>query len=101
VVICLRPRSVHSEEYKLVAGLLLEARQKAGLTQRELATRLGKPAAFPHKVEHGEREINIVELLDYCHALGLDFAQFAGQVADAVKELRHERATASSDSSSS
>jgi len=83
-----------------VAGLLLEARLKAGLTQRELATRLGKPAAFPHKVEHGEREINIVELLDYCHALGLDFAQFAAQVARAVKELRHERATASSDSSS-
>lgn len=84
-----------------MAGLLLEARQKAGLTQRELATRLGKPAAFPHKVEHGEREINIVELLDYCHALGLDFAQFAEQVAQGVKELRQERATASVDSSSS
>lgn len=84
----LRPRSVHSDEYKLVAGLLLEARLKAGLTQRDVAARLRKPAAFPHKVEHGEREINIVELLDYCEALGLDFGQFAAQVAQAVKELR-------------
>lgn len=84
-----------------MAGLLLEARQKAGLTQRELAIRLGKPAAFPHKVEHGEREINVVELLDYCQALGLDFAQFAAQVALGVKELRQERAAAASDSSSS
>lgn len=71
-----------------MAQLLLEARQKAGLTQRDVATRLNKPAAFPHKVEHAEREINIVELLDYCEALGLDFVQFAAEVERTVRELR-------------
>jgi len=35
-------------------------------------------------------------MLDYCEALGLDFAQ----VAQAVKELSQGRAAASSDSSS-
>lgn len=67
---------------------MLEARQKAGLTQREVAKRLNKPAAFPHKVEHAEREINIVELMDYCEALGLGFEQFAAEVGRAVRELR-------------
>lgn len=100
-VIHLRPRSVHSDEYKLVASLLLDARQKSGLTQREVATRLGKPAAFPHKVEHGEREINIVELLDYCDALKLDFTQFASTVADAVKELRQKNAISENETSPS
>ena len=100
-VIHLRPRSVHSDEYKLVASLLLEARQKSGLTQRDVAARLGKPAAFPHKVEHGEREINIVELLDYCDALKLDFSQFAATVASAVKELRQQNVDPESKSSPS
>lgn len=71
-----------------MAALLLQARHKAGLTQREVAARLRKPAAFPHKVEHGEREINIVELLDYCEALELDFTEFAAQVKRAVQDLR-------------
>ena len=100
-VIYLRPRSVHSDEYKLVAHLLLQARQKTKLTQRDVAVRLGKPPAYPHKVEHGEREINIVEMIDYCGALGIDFVAFAVEVAQAVKELRQQVNDSSSGDSSS
>jgi transcriptional regulator with XRE-family HTH domain len=79
---------VHSDEYKLLAEHLRLARVRSGLTQREVAARLRKPPAFPHKVEHGERELNVVELLDYCEALGIDFVQFAAEIAQAVRELR-------------
>lgn len=78
----------------MVARLLLEARRRSGLTQREVAARLRQPPAFPHKIEHGEREINIVELLDYCQVLGIDFVQFAAEIAQAVKELRQSQQVA-------
>jgi len=79
---------VHSDEYKLLAEHLRQARKRVGLTQREVAARLRKPPAFPHKIEHAERDLNVVELIDYCEALGIDFVQFAAEIAQAVRELR-------------
>lgn len=74
-----------------MAKLLLKARQGSGLTQRQVAARLHKPASYPHKVEHGEREINIVELVNYCEALQIDFAEFATEIALRLKELRRSQ----------
>jgi transcriptional regulator with XRE-family HTH domain len=79
---------VHSDEYKLLAEHLRQARKRVGLTQREVAARLRKPPAFPHKIEHAERDLNVVELIDYCDALGIDFVQFTAEIAQAVRELR-------------
>lgn len=68
--------------------MLREARENAGLTQRDVAAKLGKPPSFPHKVETGERELNIIELMDYCAAMGQDFTEFVEQVKAAVTRLR-------------
>ena len=66
---------------------LREAREAAGLTQRELAARLGKPPSFPHKAETAERELNIVELMDYCAALDVNFLSFVRELAAAIQNL--------------
>lgn len=84
----LKPRSVHSDEYRLLARSLKEARQNAGLTQRELAARLKKPHTFIHKAEIGERELNVIELIDYCSALGIGFIPFVSDIEKSVEELR-------------
>ncbi len=68
--------------------MLRQARQDAGLTQRDVAARLSKPASYPHKVETGERELNVIELMDYCSALGVDFVKFVRDVRTVVEELR-------------
>jgi transcriptional regulator with XRE-family HTH domain len=51
---------------------LISARTAAGLTQQELAVRIGRQQTFVSKYEIGERRIELVELLDICAALGID-----------------------------
>lgn len=65
-------KSVFTKEYEVVLQRLVQARKKAGLTQHELACRLGKPQSFVSKYERRERRIDAVELVLIAHALGFD-----------------------------
>ncbi|WP_235526204.1 helix-turn-helix domain-containing protein [Caulobacter sp. Root1472] len=51
--------------------LLVEARKSYGLTQRELAARLGKPPSFVAKIEVGERRVDVVEFIAISRAIGV------------------------------
>ena len=65
-------KAFHTERYaKLIEGLVA-ARHKAGLTQQQVADRLGKPQSYVAKIEGGERRLDILEFVDYAHALGRD-----------------------------
>jgi len=52
--------------------LLVAAREKAGLTQQQLADRLGKPQSFISKYEGGERRIDVIEFIAIADALDMD-----------------------------
>jgi transcriptional regulator with XRE-family HTH domain len=64
-------RSQHSARYKRFCVLLVEARQAKGLTQAEVARRLGKPQSFVAKYEGGERRLDVVEFLEIVDVLGV------------------------------
>ena len=55
-------KSIYSKEYKGVVDKLKKARQKAGLKQEEVASKLKKPQSFISKIESGERRVDVVEL---------------------------------------
>ncbi len=57
--------------------LIRTLRLEAGLTQAELAKRLGRPQSFVSKYENGERQLDFVELHDVCVALNLRIGDFA------------------------
>lgn len=59
-------------EYKYLCVLLVEARQKAGLLQAQLAKKLRKPQSFISKVETAERVLDLFEYLTYARTLGLE-----------------------------
>ena len=65
-------KSVFSPQYMLFLRLLAEARLKAGLTQVELASLLGRPRNFVWKYENGERRLDIVEFLSIAKTLRLN-----------------------------
>lgn len=69
-------KSIYSREYSLFLEQLRKAREEKGLTQTELAERLGQTQSFVSKVERGERRIDIVELRAFCSAIGISFSQF-------------------------
>ncbi len=58
-------------QYELFCQTLAEARQAKGLTQAEVADRLGKPQSFISKYENGERRLDVVEFLEVCQALAI------------------------------
>jgi len=65
-------RSIHSSEQRRLRALLVEAREKAGLTQAEVARRLRRPQSFVAKYEGNERRIDVIEFIQIAKALGAD-----------------------------
>jgi len=65
----------YREQYDAFLKRLRQARLKAGLTQEEVARRLGKPQSFVSKCESGERRVDVVELTRLAKLYGktLDF----------------------------
>lgn len=65
-------RTIHSPQHQALCELLIAARRKAGLTQHEVAERLGRPQSFVAKVEGGERRLDVIEFIELTRALGVD-----------------------------
>lgn len=59
----------NSTRYELFQKALAEARQEKGLTQADVAMRLGKPQSFVSKYESGERRLDVIEFLEVCEAV--------------------------------
>lgn len=49
-------------QYQRFLEQLRAARKAAGLTQADVARRLGRPQSFVSKCESGERRVDVVEL---------------------------------------
>lgn len=64
-------KSVHSSNYRALLVMVRAIREKAGLSQAELATRLGRPQTWVSKTELGERRLDLEELRQLCEALGV------------------------------
>jgi transcriptional regulator with XRE-family HTH domain len=54
---------------------LVEMREKAGMTQRDLAKKLGREHSFVSRIELGERRLDVVEAFWVFRALGVDPAR--------------------------
>jgi transcriptional regulator with XRE-family HTH domain len=59
------------DDHAVLARLISEMRREQGLSQQELADRLGVPQSLVSKIERVERLIDAVELLAVCRALGV------------------------------
>jgi transcriptional regulator with XRE-family HTH domain len=58
-------RSTHTTAYKEFLGRLVAAREKAGLTQAQVAAVLGIPQSRVSRMESGERRVDIIELVGF------------------------------------
>jgi len=65
-------QSIHSETNKALRDLLTAQRHKLNLSQRDLAEKLGVNHSLIGKIETGDRRLDVVELLEYAHALEID-----------------------------
>lgn len=58
-----------SAAYKAAIVALADARRSRGVSQRELARRLGKPPSFVNKIENLERRLDILEFVAIAQGL--------------------------------
>jgi transcriptional regulator with XRE-family HTH domain len=93
-------KSIHSGDYKVFLAVLRHARERARLTQEEVAKRLGGTQTFVSKCERGERRLDLLELKDVCDGLGIDlvdlvrrFDEALGGVAEDHKPRRKSKRT--------
>lgn len=71
--------SLHEPEYQEFLHRLKMARKEAGLTQVEVAARLGRPQSFVAKCESGERRVDIVELGRFAREYGKPIEYFVAK----------------------
>jgi hypothetical protein len=68
-------KSIHSPQHQKLRELLIAVRKTAGLTQAEVAERLGRPQSFVAKYEGGERRLDVIEFIDVVRSMGADPAK--------------------------
>ncbi|MBC3928097.1 helix-turn-helix transcriptional regulator [Undibacterium sp. CY21W] len=79
-------KSLHSPAYVVFRQVMADTREHQGLTQAELANRLGKPQSFVSKYESGERRLDVVEFLLVCEALGVEPTALFQSLLGAIHE---------------
>ena len=65
-------KTLGSERHKALIALLIAKREAAGLTQTELAERLGEYQSFVARLESGQRRVDVVEFLELSQILDFD-----------------------------
>lgn len=69
-------KSIYSAEQKAVQSLLIQLRKERGLRQADLAERLERSQQFVSRYEEGQKVLDLPELRQVCHALGLTLIDF-------------------------
>lgn len=72
-------QSTHNPDYQTLLAVLKAARKRTGMSQSDLAERLGNTQTFVSKCERGERRIDAVELVEFAEALGVPPLDLLGE----------------------
>jgi len=68
-------KTLGSKRHKALIDLLIAKREAAGMTQADLAARLGEYQSFVARLESGQRRVDVVEFLELAETLGFDPAK--------------------------
>ena len=71
---------LHTDEHKKLVTALARARAAAGITQYELADRLGVDQSYVAKYENGRRRLDVVEFMRIVAAIGVDYRDIVSKV---------------------
>jgi transcriptional regulator with XRE-family HTH domain len=75
-------KTLRTKGHRALIDILVESRQLAGLTQRDLAARLKRPHSFIGRIEAGERRVDVIEFIEIARVMGLDPKHLFAKLAD-------------------
>lgn len=67
-------KSIFSDEYQIFIDFIKLKRTEKGLTQLDLANKLGVTQSFISKCERGERRLDLIETRKIANAIGIQFS---------------------------
>lgn len=79
-------KTIYSPGQRVFIRLLRETREAAGLHQADLAMRLGTAQSVVSKIETGDRQMDLLELRQWCIALELDLEDFVRRLERALRD---------------
>jgi transcriptional regulator with XRE-family HTH domain len=68
-------KTLGSARHKLLVDFIVSRRGAAGLTQAQLAEKLGEYQSFVARLESGQRRIDVIEFIEIARVLGFDAAK--------------------------
>jgi transcriptional regulator with XRE-family HTH domain len=77
-------KSIHLREYRMLIDRLRARREELGISQDKLSKMLGRTRTFVSKMELGERRLDLLELIHYARALGIDPKEFFCKYVDDI-----------------
>lgn len=77
-------KSIHTDQQHRFLKLLKQVRLEAGLTQVELAKKLETAHSRISDYERGERRLDLIQMRQYCEAIGLTLREFVDRFEEMV-----------------
>ena len=75
-------KTLGTKRHQALIALLIEKREAKGLTQTDLAEKLGEYQSFVARLESGQRRVDVIEFLELSEILGFDAVQALISVAN-------------------
>lgn len=75
------PKTVFTGAHQHIVDVLVEARRQSGLTQAQLAAKVGKDQTFISLIERSQRRVDVLEFFALARAMGLDPQTLFAEVA--------------------
>ncbi|MGH1356897.1 MAG: helix-turn-helix domain-containing protein [Thalassovita sp.] len=69
-------KTLTSRAHAKLVRMLIDKREAVGVTQTELASRLGEYQSFVARLGSGQRRIDVVEFIELARVLDFDAASF-------------------------
>lgn len=81
-------KSVFTGAHQVLVEILKQARHRAGLTQTQLADRIGKDQSYISLIEGSQRRVDTLEFITLCRAMGTnpmdEFAELVRRVPSGI-----------------
>lgn len=78
-------KKVYLAQRDRMVTLLRGMRVEAGMTQTELAARIGKDQAYVSRYESGQRRLDVLEVREVCQAIGITLEDFVKRLEKVLK----------------
>ena len=81
------PKTIFTGANQIVVEVLRRARTEAGLTQAELALRVGRDQSHVSLVEGSQRRLDLVEFDALARAIGADPVELFAEISKRIGQL--------------